>query len=109
MILSDRVHDIFMNVSLCEKGCKYISYNIEQMKANCECQLKDKISNEFDEGNFALPIKTAFLDSNFGIIKCYNLVFTFKDKLENIGFWIFLSIFFSISAEIIFAFAIKTF
>ena len=29
-------------------------------------------------------------ESNFGIIKCYKLVFSFKGKLKNIGFWIFL-------------------
>ena len=32
---------------------------------------------------------SSFLESNFGVIKCYNLVFSFKGNLSNIGFWIF--------------------
>ena len=30
------------------------------------------------------------IESNFGIIKCYELVFSWNGKLQNIGFWIFL-------------------
>ena len=30
-----------------------------------------------------------FLYSNFGVIKCYNLVFSLAGKLTNIGFWFF--------------------
>ena len=37
---------------------------------------------------------SAFLDSNFGVIKCYNLVFSFSGKLENAGFLIFATMIF---------------
>ena len=33
---------------------------------------------------------SAFFQSNFGVIKCYNLVFSLKGKLKNAGFWIFV-------------------
>ena len=92
MILADRISDIFLNVSLCESGCKYRFFDLDKMKANCDCRVKFEINREFDRGDLVLPIKTAFLDSNFGVVKCYKLVFSFKGKIENIGFWLFLII-----------------
>jgi len=92
MILADRISDIFINVSLCEKGCKYRSFDLDKMKANCDCKVKFEINHNFDGGDLVLPIKTAFLDSNFGVVKCYKLVFSLKGKIENFGFWLFLLI-----------------
>ena len=94
MILADRISDIFLNVSLCEKGCKYRYFDLDKMKANCDCKVKLKINHNFDGGDLVLPIKTAFLDSNFGVVKCYKLIFSLKGKIENIGFWLFLLILF---------------
>ena len=48
--------------------------------------------------NFSRIIKDIFKDSSFGVIKCFNKVFYFKNKINNIGFWIFLiNAFFHIS------------
>jgi len=50
----------------------------------------NKISNE--RNNFFLK-KSSFLNtlsnSNFHVLKCYKLVFNFKNKFQNIGFWLF--------------------
>jgi len=89
MILTDRVSDIYQNYSICEVGCEYESLNIEIMKVNCNCKVKEKMSSEIKEGNFETYIASSFLNSNFGVIKCYKLVFGIKDKLNNIGFWLF--------------------
>ena len=89
MILYDRVSDIYQNYSLCGKECKYDSFNIDKMTAYCNCKVKQEVSAELEEGNFQSYIKAPFLYSNFGIIKCYKLVFELKEKLKNIGFWIF--------------------
>ena len=62
MILSDRVLDIYQNVSICGEECKYDSFNVEKILVNCNC----KIKNEVSEGNFETYIESAFLDSNFG-------------------------------------------
>lgn len=93
MVLADRISDIFLNISLCESGCKYRFFDLEKMKANCDCRVKFEINHEFDSGDLVLPIKKAFLDSNFGVVKCYKLVFSLEGKIENIGFWLFLVIF----------------
>ena len=89
MILSDRVSDIYQNYSICGANCQYESFDIDKVVANCNCKLKQEVSAEIEEGNFETSIESAFLDSNFGIIKCYNIVFGSKDKLTNVGFWIF--------------------
>ena len=88
MILKDRVSDIYQNYSLCEKDCNYELFNNEPIYVNCTCNVKHEISKENKEGNYQSYLKS-FLYSNFGIIKCYKLVFGIKGKLKNIGFWLF--------------------
>ena len=88
MILKDRVSDIYQNYSLCEKDCKYELFNDDPVYVNCSCNVKQEISKEIKEGNFKTFLKP-FLYSNFGINKCYKLVFGIKGKLKNIGFWLF--------------------
>ena len=90
MILSDRVSDIYQNVSLCGDDCEYVSFDLEKLSVNCNCKVKQEASGEPEKGNFASSITSAFLDSNFGVIKCYKLVFSLKGKLKNAGFWIFV-------------------
>ena len=89
VILKDRIKDIYQNYSLCDEGCNYNAFIIENKSISCDCKLKTNIS--LNESIMSLPsfsdIKT---DSNFDIIKCYNLVFSSKGKSNNIGFWIFL-------------------
>ncbi len=89
MILNDRVEDIYQNFSICGEECEYESFNTEKLSANCNCKVKQEVNTEVEEGNFETYITSAFLDSNFGVIKCYNLVFSLKGKLKNAGFWIF--------------------
>ena len=88
MILSDRVSDIYQNFSICGEGCEYESFNIEKVSANCNCKVKQEVNTQEESGNFKTYIVGAFLDSNFGIVKCFNLVFSLKGKVKNAGFWI---------------------
>ena len=89
MILSDRIADIYQNFSICGDGCEYVSFNVEKKSANCDCNVKQEVSSESETGNFKTYVMSAFLDSNFGIIKCFNLVFSLKGKVKNAGLWIF--------------------
>ena len=84
MILSDRISDIYQNYSICGEGCEYESFNYDKLTANCNCKVKQEINSENESPNFQTYIQTTFLDSNFGVIKCFNLVFSLKGKLENI-------------------------
>ena len=89
MILSDRVSDLFQNFSVCGEGCEYISFNETTMSVNCKCEIKQKISEEPEKGNFAEAIEGVFLYSNFGLVKCFKLFLSNKKKTENIGFIIY--------------------
>ena len=86
MILTDSVKDIFQNVSLCDEGSKYDSINLETNSSTCMCKLKEEINTKPEKANFQTYIMSAYLESNFGVIKCYNLVFSLKDNLKNIDF-----------------------
>ena len=89
MVLNDRIADIYQNYSICGEECEYESLDVEKMSAYCSCKVKQNINLEEGDGFFESYITGTFLDSNFGVAKCYNLVFTFKGKLKNAGFWIF--------------------
>ena len=92
MILEDRIKYIYQNYSLCEIGCTYNNIDTEYMNivCNCKIQANDNTSNvNVTSLFFEQPKDIGFLDSNIGVIKCYNLVFSFKNKSNNIGFILF--------------------
>ena len=88
IVLKDRIKDIYQNYSLCDEGCTYNEINTELMTISCNCKVKNSINANETTLNMKKidEIKT---ESNFGLIKCYNLVFSFDGKPKNIGFWIF--------------------
>ena len=87
LTLKDRIKNIFQNYSLCEEGCSYDEIDIGNLTITCDCKVKTNISMEEIKVNL---YKYEEKSANFHIIKCYDLVFSFKDKFNNIGFWIFL-------------------
>ena len=62
------------------------------MLISCQCNIKENITTEIKEINDEKVLEK-ITSLNFEIIRCYNLVFSFKGKMKNYGFWI-LSIFF---------------
>ena len=90
MILEDRIKYIYQNYSLCEEeGCTYNNIDIEKMSITCDCKIQGNFSSITtslidDQAN-----EVSFLDSNIGVVKCYKLVFSFKNKSSNIGFILF--------------------
>ena len=93
VILEDRIKDIYQNFTLCEEGCSFNDIDIFNMLISCQCNIKQNITTIIKEIKEEAVEKITSL--NFEIIRCYNLVFSFKGKMGNIGFWI-LSIFFVI-------------
>ena len=101
IILEDRIKVIYQNYSLCEEGCSYDKIDLDALTITCECKVKDNISTvitpihlEHSEGS----------STNFDIIKCYNLVFSLKGKLNNIGFLIFSVLVFAHAPILVFYF-----
>jgi len=90
IVLKDRVSDIYENYSKCESNCEYNGINYSRNTIVCKCDVKTKISstNELPL-YFDQMVLYTFKDSNIAVIKCYELVFDFRNKLNNIGFCIF--------------------
>ena len=89
MVLKDRIKDLFKNYSLCNDGCKYEGIDLGNKTIICNCKVKSNISLEVINSTFQ-QLEDIHIDSNFALIKCFNLVFSFKNKEKNYGFWIFL-------------------
>ena len=89
IILQDRIKYIYQNFSLCNQECKYNNIDIENMTITCDCMVKENLSTITTPLNLEEAKESSISDSNIGVVRCYNLVFSFKDKSKNIGFWIF--------------------
>jgi hypothetical protein len=93
LVLEDREVDIYQNYSLCEENCVYIKIDTEAMRVKCQCQVKQNVIIDEKPPIFFKIVKNSFLDSNFGVIKCFHQVFSFTNKFRNCGFWVSLIIF----------------
>jgi hypothetical protein len=89
VVLEDRIKDFYQNYSLCDDGCTYNDINLEYMTIACDCDVKTNLTTTQKVINLK-TMEDVNKSSIFEIIRCYNLVFSFKNKLNNIGFWIFL-------------------
>ena len=89
VVLKDRVQDYYQNYSLCDEGCTYNESRIEIMTIVCDCKVKNNLTTNITDIDYMIYENT-YKSSVLEITKCYNLFFSFKDKLNNIGFWIFI-------------------
>ena len=89
MILNDRISDIYQNYSLCDDNCEYNNMNISSMLITCSCEIKTEIETQKPDLKFDKIYLDLFSETTLGVIKCFNLVFNLKNKLNNIGFIIF--------------------
>ena len=99
--LKDRKNEFFYkNLSICESNCDYERYNSNIGKAACECEVKIKIPLMSEIVFNKELLKSKFVDikniMNLNVMKCYNILFTSKGLLFNIGTYIFLAIIFLI-------------
>ena len=90
VILKDRVSDIYQNYSLCDDNCEYDFIGIESNTVTCNCEIKKEINTKVSSPVFSKIVKDIFKDSNIGVLKCHDLIFSLKININNIGFWIFL-------------------
>ena len=89
MILKDRISNIYQNYSLCDNNCEYNNINITSNLISCYCNIKSEIETQKPPLKFNKIYLDLFSETTFGVIKCFNLVFSSKNKLNNIGFLIF--------------------
>ena len=95
ILLYDRRMDIYrttLNISLCQEGCDFLSYSIETKKAKCDCysqkndlSIEDLSEIKFDKNQMIDDFYQTIQNSNFRVLKCYELVFNIKIFIRNIG------------------------
>ena len=91
VILAHRRYFIFQNISLCEKGCNYKGFDINNYMINCVCPNQLPSLSEvtkLTETQGAEDWKRRLKEGNIECIKCYNLVFSKKYIKKNAGFFI---------------------
>ena len=89
------------NISLCETNCEYEDFNVETLKANCACNVKNEIISDTKKAKFS-PNKIIenFYKlekyTNIRVVICYNQVFNKERLKKNWGSYItiFVSFFF---------------
>ena len=92
MILSDRQNIIYSqsgNISLCQTGCNFVSYNKTMKSVQCDCNTKststDESSDKISEKEFKNSFVSTILNSNFIILKCVKMVFSAEHIFTNKG------------------------
>ena len=94
ILIYDRRMDLYsltINISLCQKGCLFIFYDLETKKAKCDCPVENKKTNidlseiEFDKNEMKEIFKETIKNSNFKVMKCYRLLFIFNIFKTNVG------------------------
>ena len=94
MLLEDRKKEIFSksgNISLCQDGCKFESYNKTTQKAKCNCDVQSESTEtdlekiNFDKKKIGKSFLTTLTNSNFFVLKCYKLALNFSNFIKNKG------------------------
>ena len=92
MILSDRQNIIYSqsgNISLCQLGCNFVSYNKTLKTVECDCNIRSTSievnEEEFDKNELKNSFTSTILNSNFIILKCIKMAFTLDHILTNKG------------------------
>ena len=90
LILRDRIQEsIKNNKTVCQEDCDFTEYNYELLIANCSCSVKD-LSLKVNDRNINMKkVFESFKDVknivNIKILICYDILFSFKGILKNIG------------------------
>ena len=90
IILSDRRRAYYNeNLILCENGCEYSDYDLDNNLVKCKCLVKNYFENEIKVINFQKENLSSFFDiktyANIDVLKCYKLLFTKKGLIKNYG------------------------
>ena len=90
VILSDRRRAYYNeNLILCEEGCEYSSYDLDNNLVRCKCYAKNDVEDEIKVINFEKENLSSFFDiktyANIDVLKCHKLLFSKKGLTKNYG------------------------
>ena len=89
VLLSDRRKYYFNNTeTACQEDCEYSKYIVERKQLECECsviqkEIEPEKEKSFNDNIFFSSFYDVLKYSNFLIIKCYKLVFSYKGQKKN--------------------------
>ena len=90
--LKDRILLFYPNITLCQEGCSIQGVNLTSFKAVCECKLNNKNNNIFGKNliiqNKIGEIESLISETNIVIIKCYKILFNYKNIFTFLGGYI---------------------
>ena len=95
MTLEDRKKEIYSasgNITMCQTGCIFESYNKTTKKAKCNCDIQNGPTetntaniNFQKDNSIGRSFLTTLKNSNFLVMKCFKLVFDFSNFFKNKG------------------------
>ena len=97
LTLSDRkkiIYDNNGNITMCQKGCTFQTYNLTTKKSQCDCFVQtEETKTNLDEivienSNIKDEFFNTLNNSNFRVLKCFKLIFSIKGQKNNIGSYI---------------------
>ena len=86
VILEDRIKDLYKKYYVCEEGCYF--EDIDENYVYCQCKIKQNISSASRKIEFEDEVPT-YYPKAIEVFKCFFLVFSSDDKINNIGFYLF--------------------
>ena len=98
VILNDRRNDFYVhNITLCEENCNYQSFDLETLKAKCECNVKPEVLSDSKKVKFSPnKIFENFYKvekyANIKVVICYRQVFNKERLKKNYGSYIIMGI-----------------
>ena len=109
IIIEDRKKDIYNNngnISICQSGCEFISYNSTNNKANCDCSVIEEEEPDLNKISFnknlvASSFKKTISNSNFRVMECYELIFSKKGEIKNYGNYIMIFLLICVIASLV--------
>ena len=88
--LEDRRKDYYQNTSLCNKDCTYLGMDMSTLKPKCNCTIG--VTNEpLGFGEEIVTFFSSLSSANYGVVKCYKLVFSVSIFKYNLGSYILVS------------------
>ena len=92
VLLDDRQEYVFstiVNETTCPTGCEMSSYSLDSKYVTCECDSNDGIVpldyNNLNADNVLASFLSSLKNTNYKVMRCYNLVFNFKIFCHNYG------------------------
>ena len=93
VLLDDReeyVYSTIVSENTCPSGCEMSSYSLDTKYITCECDTNDNgivalDLNNLNSKNALNSFSSTLKNSNYKVMRCYNLVFNFKIFCHNYG------------------------